>query len=108
MIDVKFLEYNNYGEIEVHTLKETKLEMLETGVFIYRHKKTDRIVRLIVQLETDYEFKRNKDLIYLKVYSSDTIYFITTGELLGKCKMSEYILDSKNLEQRFMQLSRNP
>jgi hypothetical protein len=91
VIDVKFLEHDSDGGILVHTLRVTKLEMLEPGVFIYRNKKTDRIVRLIVQLETDYEFKRNKDLIYLKIYETDTMYLVSTGTTIGKCKVSEYM-----------------
>jgi hypothetical protein len=108
VIYVKFLELYKDEEMVIPKKSQIKLQMLEPHVFIERHKKTDKIVGLIVELETDYEFKRNKDLIYLKVFHSDTIYFITTGKIFGKCKMSEYILDSKNLEQRFMQLSRNP
>jgi hypothetical protein len=91
VIDIKFLEHDSDGEIIITNQRQLKLEMLEPGVFIYRNKKTDRIVRLIVQLETDYEFKRNKDLIYLKIYETDTMYFITNGTTISKCKVSQHI-----------------
>jgi hypothetical protein len=90
MIYIKFLELYK-DEMMMPKKSQIKLEMLEPHVFIERHKKTDKIVGLIVELETDYEFKRNKDLIYLKIYETDIMYLVSTGTTIGKCKVSEYM-----------------